>query len=298
MCAYRFTVTIAAHLARYGRTMARPPRIEVANGIYHVTSRGNERQLVFLDDHDRDRFLEILAGVARRYRWRVLCFCLMGNHYHLVVLTLEPNLATGMRQLNGVYAQWFNRRHDRDGHLFQGRYKAVLVQGDRQLQNTVRYVVRNPLRAGLARDVDGWRWTSHGATMGTTRAGVVAVSELLSRLGPDATSARLRYLEIVRAPEDPPEPLHPVVDGDEQFVVTHLALVRPSPEHPRASVVRLPPPLASLVSSRDDGAGIFDANVEHGYSLRVIAMHLGCSTATIHRRVRAYEAALAAPASR
>jgi putative transposase len=111
--------------------VVRPPRIEQAGGVFHVVARGNERALVFRDDRDRERFLEILGGVAGRYRWRVLAYCLMGNHFHLLVMTLEPTLARGMRQLKGVYAQWFNRRHRRVGHLFQGRYKAVTVQTTR-----------------------------------------------------------------------------------------------------------------------------------------------------------------------
>ena len=102
------------------------------------------------DDRDRERFLEVLEGVAVRYRWRVLAYCLLGNHFHLLVMTLEPTLARGMRQLNGVYAQWFNRRHRRVGHLFQGRYKAVVVQTDAHLRRAVRYVIRNPIRAGLS----------------------------------------------------------------------------------------------------------------------------------------------------
>jgi REP element-mobilizing transposase RayT len=87
--------------------MARPPRIEVVGGVYHVVARGNERRAVFRSDRDRERFLELLDQVVERYRWRVLCYCLMGNHYHLLVATPEANLARGMRQLNGVYAQWF-----------------------------------------------------------------------------------------------------------------------------------------------------------------------------------------------
>ena len=161
----------------YRESMSRPPRIEVANGIYHVVARGNERRLIFVDDIDRERFLELLGGVAERYRWLVLSYCLMGNHYHVLVQTIGPNLARGMRQLNGVYAQWFNRRHVRVGHLFEGRYKAVLVQEGEHFERALRYVVRNPVRAGLTRCVDEWRWTSHGAMVGAAREGVVPVAE-------------------------------------------------------------------------------------------------------------------------
>jgi REP element-mobilizing transposase RayT len=269
--------------------------VEVANGVYHVVARGNERQRVFRDDHDRERFLEILGAVAQRYEWRVHCYCLMENHYHLLVLTLTPNLARGMRQLNGVYAQWFNRRHDRVGHLFQGRYKAVLVQREKHFADTVRYIVRNPVRAGLTTKADEWRWTSHAATIGNRRPGVVAVADLLSCLGPEPSSARARYADLVGGEADPAVSLHPLFAGDEDFVETSLSLVRPSPEHPRAYVepCRRRPPLAELVRGGDDAAAVFAAFAEHGYSLRQIATHLGCGVTTVHRRVRAHELAQA-----
>lgn len=257
-------------------------------------ARGNERRLVFRDDRDRERFLEILGLVAGRYRWRVLCYCLMGNHYHLLVLTIGPNLARGMRQLNGVYAQWFNCRHQRVGHLFQGRYKAVLVQRDGHLASAVRYIVRNPVRARITERVEEWRWTSHGATIGTAAVGVVAVPDLLSYLGADVASARARYLELVLDASEAPAPVasHPLVEGDDDFVKEHLALLQASPEHPRASVRPHRPDLADLVSGRDDRAGIVCAYIEHGYSMRQIATHVGCGVTTIHRRVREHETAL------
>lgn len=280
---------IRAILAVTFGCVVRPPRIEVANGVYHVVARGNERRPVFWDDRDRTRFLELLGQVAARYRWRVLCYCLMGNHYHLLVLTLDANLARGMRQLNGVYAQGFNRRHQRVGHLFQGRYKAVLVQRDGHLLSALRYIVRNPLRARITQRVDEWRWTSHGATIGTSPAGVVAVPDVLSYLGADAASARARYLELVSDASEVPVASHPLVEGDDDFVEAHLERLLFSPEHPRASVRPRRPDLADLVSSPDDGAAILRAFTEHGYSMRQIATHLGCGVTTIHRRVRERE---------
>ena len=274
--------------------MSRPPRIEVANGIYHVVARGNERRLIFVDDIDRERFLELLGGVAERYRWLVLSYCLMGNHYHVLVLTIDPNLARGMRQLNGVYAQWFNRRHVRVGHLFEGRYKAVLVQRGEHFERALRYVVRNPVRAGLTRSVDEWRWTSHRATVGAAREGVVAVADVHWLLGPDPQSARRRYVTIVSGDADPPVAPHPLVEGDDSFVGAQLSRVAACPEYPLACVGQRRPPLHELVSSRDDNAALFHAYAQHGYSLRQIATHLRCGVTTIHRRVRAYEADLRA----
>lgn len=270
--------------------MSRPPRIEIANGVYHVVARGNERRPVFRDDVDRSRFLEVLGNVMARFRWRVLCFCLMSNHYHLLVLTVEPNLARGMRQLNGVYAQWFNRRHERVGHLFSGRYKAVLVQRERHLPAAVRYIVRNPVRAQLVRRVDEWRWSSHGATVGNGVASVVSVGELLALLGADESSSRARYLELVSDATETVPVAHPLLDGDDDFVKTHLALLRPSPEYPRAFIGPRRPELCNLVSSSDESAAVYRAYAVHGYSMRQIATHLGCGTTTIHRRVREHEA--------
>lgn len=215
----------------------------------------------------------------------------MGNHYHLLVVTPDANLARGMRHLNGVYAQWFNHRHRRVGHLFQGRYKAVLVRRDGHLLRAVRYVVRNPLRARISTRVDEWRWTSHAATVGLVPAGVVAVAELLAYLGEDVVTARARYLELVNDDADPEPVAHPVVDGDTDFVREHLALVRASPEHPRGSVRTPRPALATLVSSRADTAAIHGAYRDHGYSMRQIATHLGCGVTTIHRRVCEHETA-------
>jgi len=240
---------------------------------------------VFRDDRDRERFLEILRVVAARYRWRVLAYCLMGNHFHLLVMTLEPTLARGMRQLNGVYAQWFNRRHRRVGHLFQGRYKAVSVQTDAHLRRTVRYVIRNPMRARLSSRPEEWRWTSHHATVGRSPAGVVAVEELLACFGGEREEASRAYGMMVEGVEDPPPARHPLVSGDDVFVVERLACVPRDPEFTRAMVRPPRPALAELVGTVDDREGIATAHIGHGYSLRQIATHLGCSVTTVHRRV-------------
>ncbi len=129
--------------------MVRPLRIEFPGAVYHLTSRGNARNNIYLDDYDRQRFLKILANVIDRYNWLCHAFCLMDNHYHLLIETPDPNLSMGMRQLNGVYTQGFNRIHNRVGHVFQGRYKAILVEKDEHLLELCRYIVLNPLRAGM-----------------------------------------------------------------------------------------------------------------------------------------------------
>jgi REP element-mobilizing transposase RayT len=131
-----------------------------------VTSRGNERKEIFRDDEDRRKFLSVLVDVVELYRWTVHAWVLMGNHYHLLLETPEPTLSRGMRQLNGVYTQAFNRRHRRAGHLLQGRFKAILVERDAHLLELCRYVVLNPVRAGVVTSPRAWPWSSYRATAG------------------------------------------------------------------------------------------------------------------------------------
>jgi REP element-mobilizing transposase RayT len=271
------------------RRISRLPRIEVEDGIYHVVARGNERRAIFEAAADRERFLEIVEQAARRYRVHVLAYCLMSNHYHLLLQTPQANLARTMRQLNGVYAQDFNSRRGRSGHLFEGRYGARLVQADEHLAATLRYIVRNPLRARMCEQLDEWRWSSHGATCGLRPPGFLAVDRLLGYLGASGAEGRARYLALVGEGEDLPRSDHPLVAGDEHFFAAHLERVRPSPEHPRRALRPPRPPLAELVGSVADEVAIARANLDHGYSMREIATHLGCGIATVHRRVKSSE---------
>jgi len=150
--------------------VARPLRLEFAGALYHVTARGNARQPIYLDEQDRTLFLDLLGKETEQQRWTCYAYCLMNNHYHLLIETPEANLVRGMQRLNGVYTQAFNRRHRRVGHLFQGRYKAILVDKDAYLQELCRYLVLNPVRA-KAVDVPGrWRWSSYRATAGEAAA--------------------------------------------------------------------------------------------------------------------------------
>jgi putative transposase len=133
--------------------MARPLRLEFSGAVYHVTARGDRREAIFLDDQDRQRFLGLLGREIGQQNWLLYAYCLMSNHYHLLLETPEANLARGMRRLNGVYTQGFNRRYGLSGHVLQGRYKAILVDRDAYLLELSRYVVLNPVRAGLVAEV-------------------------------------------------------------------------------------------------------------------------------------------------
>ena len=150
--------------------MDRPLRIEFPGAVYHITSRGNDRKEIFGDDLDRKAFLEILYRDCARYHWLCHAYCLMDNHYHLLIETPEGNLSLGMRQLNGVYTQWFNRVHGRVGHVFQGRFKGIVVQKDSHLIEAARYIVLNPIRAKLVKNPNQWIWSSYSATTGQRRS--------------------------------------------------------------------------------------------------------------------------------
>ena len=141
--------------------MARRRRNDLPErGVYHATARGVDRCAIFRDDDDRRDFLRILAPVAERHLWRFHAFCLMDNHYHVVVETYIDLLATGMRRLNGMHAQRFNKRHARTGHLFGDRYHAWVVWTERHRRDTCRYVLLNPVRAGVCERAEDWAWSS------------------------------------------------------------------------------------------------------------------------------------------
>lgn len=178
--------------------MARPIRIEVEGGLYHVTSRGNARQKIYSGREDYEIFLQVLSDVVDRYGWIVHAYCLMTNHYHLLVETPQANLSAGMRQLNGVFTQKINLRYQRPGHLFQGRYKAFFVEKDSYLLELSRYIVLNPVRAGMVSSPDKWPWSSLMATAGyETKPGFLHTDWLLGLFDSSKPEAEKRYIHFV-----------------------------------------------------------------------------------------------------
>ena len=178
--------------------MARPIRIEFSGALYHVTSRGDRREAIYEDDADRERFLTVFAEVVRDFNWVCHAYCLMSNHYHLLIETPDANLSKGMRQLNGVYTQASNRRHGRVGHLFQGRFKAILVDADTYLLEVARYVVLNPVRARMVRDPAKWPWSSYRAMIGDVESpDWLATDGLLAAFAKRRSDARRRYQQFV-----------------------------------------------------------------------------------------------------
>jgi putative transposase len=150
--------------------MARPLRIEFPGGIYHVTSRGDRQEPIFMEDRDRLLLLKILGQAMGRFDSTVIAYCLMGNHYHVVMRTRRPNLSQVMRHINGVYAQAFNRRHGVVGHLFQGRFKSIHVDRDAYFMEVCRYTELNPVRAGMVEGAVDWKWSSYRSHCGLAPA--------------------------------------------------------------------------------------------------------------------------------
>ncbi|MBU1687677.1 MAG: transposase, partial [Proteobacteria bacterium] len=141
--------------------MSRPLRIEYSGAWYHVMNRGRRSEKIYFNDADRNAFVKVLQEASELWNFKISAYCLMSNHYHMLIQTPDGNLARGMRHINGVYTQRFNRRHNKEGQLFRGRYKAVLVEDDSHLLEVLRYIHRNPLRAGIVKALGDYRWSSH-----------------------------------------------------------------------------------------------------------------------------------------
>jgi REP element-mobilizing transposase RayT len=262
--------------------MARPIRTEYEGGFYHVTSRGNARQNIFADAEDYRTFLIILADVVERYRWLVHAYCLMGNHYHLLIETPQANLSQGMRQLNGVYTQKYNRRHDCVGHLFQGRYKAFIVEKDAYLLELSRYITLNPVRAKLVSLPEDWPWSSYGATAGMKpQESFLHTDWLLGVFSPSKVQARELYATFVKEGLNKESPLKEarggLILGRDNFIEKVHQLIE---ESERDEAVRLEkyaarPPLAEIFENTERNEGIHDAVYRWGYKLKDVGNHLG-----------------------
>jgi putative transposase len=272
--------------------VARSLRIEYPGAVYHVTSRGNARGALYRSDGDRALFLETLACVVSRYRWLCHAYCLLGNHYHLIVETPRPSLSLGMRRLNSTYAQAFNRRHGRVGHLFQGRYKAIIVEKERHLLELCRYVVLNPVRARLAATAGEWPWSSYRATAGEAEGpAFLTTAWVLGHFGERAETARRRYRVFVSEGlgQEPWRELHAQLYlGSDEFLRRLTPATEPLADVPRRQQNPLPASLAVLFATHGERAAAI-AHRDHGYRLREIADFLGLHSSTVSRRLRRLE---------
>ena len=282
--------------------MARPLRIEYDGALYHITSRGNARKPIFKGDEDREAFLEILHNTNIRYNWICHAYCLMNNHYHVIIETPDGNLSRGMRQLNGVYTQAFNRRHKRVGHIFQGRYKAILIQKESHLLEVSRYVVLNLVRAKAVIRPDQWRWSSYPATSGTGKEkphACLTMDWILGQFGRKRRRAEKKYREFVEAGIGEGKLWEQLkgqcILGEEDFIETLLGYVkgqRDIKEIPKSQRYIKRPGLEEIFADKqmrnkaDRTARIREAVETHGYSQKEVADYLGLHYSTISRLSR------------
>jgi putative transposase len=184
--------------------MPRRPRTNYPGAITHVIARGNRRQPIYLEDRGYRSFLAVLEAVSQRHGWRCHAYCLMPNHYHAVIETPVENLSVGMQYLNSRYAEWFNRRFELDGHLFQGRFYSVLVEGDWHLLELSRYLPLNPVRAGLCSRPAEWPWSSYRAVAGLASApAFLYVGRVLGMFAGTPARARPIFQRFVHDPLRP-----------------------------------------------------------------------------------------------
>ena len=280
--------------------MSRPLRMEYPGAVYHVTSRGNARQPIFRDDSDRGRFLEILASTIKRCHWLCHAYCLMDNHYHLIIETPEGKISRGMRQLNGVYTQYFNRRHKTVGHVFQGRFKAIMVDKESYLLSLCRYVVLNPVRIGGVTGPGQWKWSSYRATAGKIKSpSFLTVDWIVSQFGNSRVEAMAHYKKFVREGmrRDAPwkEVKGQIFLGADDFTSRFKDLMKGKErikEIPRIQRYATRPPLAKLLQKRKRNMtdeAVYEAYSGYGYTLKQIAEYLSVHYTTVSRAIKRME---------
>jgi putative transposase len=281
--------------------VARPLRIEFPGAVYHVTSRGNARQKIYRDDEDREAFLTPLAWVVERFGWICHAYCMMDNHFDLLIETPQPNLSRGMRQLNGVYTQRFNRRHRRVGHLLQGRFKAILIERDAYLLELARYIVLNPVRAKMVKNPSRYPWSSYRPTLGSdpTPPGLT-IGWVLDQFAKTKPAARKRYAAFVHAGIGNASPWGEVKGqillGGKAFVKQLAPRLKES-----SSVAEIPkrqrrlyrPALKTLLAGVNSktarNKALARAYLQHGYTLIEIGRAAGLHYATVSRIIKARE---------
>ncbi len=280
--------------------MARPLRIEYSGAVYHITSRGNARKKIYRDDKDRENYLGVLGTVVNRYNWLCHAYCLMDNHYHLLIETPDANLSAGMCQLNGVYTQLYNKRHRRPGHIFQGRYKAILVDKDNYLLELCRYVVLNPVRAKLVEQPEHWKWSSYMATAGLKKVPeYLSVDWMLGIFGSKRKAAQRQYRKFVKKGIKRKSPWGElqgqILLGEDSFVERFKNLLKNKEEIkeiPRQQRYAGRPKLKEIFKKKSLGGkegrnqGIYDAHINYGYTLKEIADYLRIHYTTVSKVIK------------
>ncbi|MEE8364559.1 MAG: transposase [Gammaproteobacteria bacterium] len=280
--------------------MARPLRIEFAGALYHVTARGDRQEDIFSTDIDRKAFLEILEQVVERFNWLIHAYCLMDNHYHLLIETPDGNLSKGMRQLNGVYTQTSNRNNNRVGHVFQGRYKAILVQKESYLLELSRYIVLNPVRARMVNNARAWSWSSYRDTAGYRAPPQwLRIEWLLAAFGKRQSNAQQKYQAFVAAGKNQPSPWeelrNQVFLGSEEFVndlQLKIKSNRDLSEIPKSQRRKKVQSLDYYVRhSHNRNQAILASYASGGYSMKEIGDFFGLHYSWVSRVIKNYDKA-------
>ena len=275
--------------------MARPLRIEYPGALYHITSRGNKRQEIFRTDDDREDFLNVLLNTVRTHNWICHAYCLMDNHYHLLIETLDANLSVGMRDLNGIYTQRYNKTHKTVGHIFQGRYHTYLIETDPYLLQVARYVVLNPVRAGIVSDPAEWKWSSYLGTSGqATPHACLSLKFLLSLFSDRLPAAHKQYCSFVNEGVEDPSPFvdvkHKTILGSPQFIsdlweenYDAEEIKEISKSERMINRLSLQELFDDDITRNDRDDAIFLARLRCGYSVSDIATHLKLHRSTVSK---------------
>jgi len=280
--------------------MARPLRIEYSGALYHVTSRGNAGNRIYRNDKDRTYFLELLGFIIERLHWLCHSYCLMDNHYHLIIETPEGKLSQGMRQLNGIYTQKYNKKYKKTGHIFQGRYKAIIIDKDSYLLELCRYVVLNPVRANMVEKPEDWIWSSHKATCGIiTRPAFLTTDWILGQFSTTKNNAQKLYTLFATegiTKESPWKELKgQIFLGDRTFIEKTASRDRIlQKEVPRLQRYADRQSLPALFTNAMHNTAlrneiIYSAYATHGYTFKEIADHLHIHYATVSRIIKEVE---------
>lgn len=267
--------------------MTRPLRTEVADGIHHAMSRGLNKQTIYRESIDYRSFLLELSDCVVRFKWRCLAYCLMNNHFHLLIQTPQANLGEGMRDLKSAYATTFNARYGRRGPLFEGRYRSQLVQTGDYLLAAARYIALNPVRAGLTIRPELYEWSSYRLLHAGESSRLFDDAALISQL---EGRGREGFLRVVDDGLGLPtfDASTPFV-GDRRFVTSHAPSLAPDQPVSRAAWDQARPPITELLSDLPRDEAIREARLTHRYTLREIAETVGCSTETIRRALRMWD---------
>lgn len=276
--------------------MSRPLRIEHSGALYHVTARGDRRDRIYRSDNDRLVWLSILGETCARFNFVIHAYCQMTNHYHLLVETVGGGLNRGMRYLNGNYSQYFNRTHSLVGHVYQGRYDAILCQRDNYLLELSRYIELNPVRARMRSLPEEWPWSSYRTKMGMQHSPVWLRPEaVLLHLASNQEEARQAYRQFVLAGIHGPNPLRAVKNqmflGDEAFCQRAVDTDVPGDmfEIKRDQRKVLVAPLSEYFSQcRDPKEAMARAYLSLGYTMSEIALFARVSVRTVSRAVKSF----------